>query len=128
MNNNKKSTFISNKILVNDKEENNFEIIANSFHDYFVDIGKTISDSLLSCNQNYSEYLSASDTNSISLHPSDTNEVTIILKTLKRKSPKLWWNNSWYHYIIIANLHKCSHTCYKSVSYRRCISTRIKNC
>ena len=89
MNNNKKSTFISNKILVNDKEENNFEIIANSFHDYFVDIGKTISDSLLSCNQNYSEYLSASDTNSISLHPSDTNEVTIILKTLKRKSPKL---------------------------------------
>ena len=50
INKKKKSTLKSNKIIVNDKTEENPEIIANAFNYYFVNIGKNISDSVPVCN------------------------------------------------------------------------------
>ena len=87
INKKKKTTLKSNKIIVNDKTEENPEIIANAFNDYFVNIGKNISDSVPVCNRHYSSYLPAPNRNSIFLQPTDIHEVTNVIKMLKRKSP-----------------------------------------
>lgn len=87
INKKKKTVLKSNKIIVNEKTEENPEIIANAFNDYFVNIGKNISDSVPVCNTHYSTYLPEPNPNSIFLQPTNNYEVANVIKMLKRKSP-----------------------------------------
>lgn len=87
INKKKKSTVITNKLLVNGRELKDPERIANAFNDYFVNIGVKLSASLPPCYRNYISYLSAPNINSVFLQPTNNNEVANVIKMLKRKSP-----------------------------------------
>lgn len=63
------------------------KLIANSFNEYYIDIGCKISQSLPSIQKTFSSFMPASNPSSIFLKPTNCDEVKSIIEVLKKKSP-----------------------------------------
>ena len=75
------STFKINKELVSDKSK-----IADSFNNYFSNIGKSTSESVPKSKKNYLEYLHKPIMNSIFIEPVESTTILEIVKKLKPKT------------------------------------------
>lgn len=62
-------------------------LIANTFNEYFINIGSKISQSLPTIQRTFSSFMPANNPNSIFLKPANSDEVKSIIQSLKKKSP-----------------------------------------
>ena len=96
--NNDKSN-IADSVRINNKEINNPADIANSFCDYFTNVGPQLSNQIPQSRHIYVQYLNKQNitsSRSLYLTPTDSNEISRIIKLLKnKKSSGTYGISSW---------------------------------
>ncbi len=79
-------TSISSTFIVDDKEETNEHVIANSFCDYFTNIGKQYADKISASQHSVEHYMkSERNLHSMFLGPADPVEIEKIIKSCNAK-------------------------------------------
>ena len=87
INRNKPSNIKPNKFVVNGVELTGNEAIANTFNDYFANIGSKLNEIIPPSNNSYESYLPNDTMASLYLSPSNADEISKIITNLQNKSP-----------------------------------------
>ena len=80
-----------NKIIINDKEVTDKKHIVDSFNNYFVNVGPSLSKKLPVLSSNPTSYVKSYVTDSMFAKPTNLHEITNIIMNLKNSSPG--WDN-----------------------------------
>ena len=77
---------IPDTFMINNKSESNKQIIADSFCQYFTNIGKQFADAIAPPKQSFESYLKLErNSHSMFLNPTDPSEISKIIKSFKMK-------------------------------------------
>ena len=79
----KKKNYLPTRIIYKNEEKKTNIDIANSFNDFFVNIGKSIEAKIPQSNLSFNSYLKNANEKSIFLRPCDQVEVLLIISGLK---------------------------------------------
>ena len=80
------STDAINEIKINNNSTTDKQIIADSFNNYFVNVGPNLANNIPASNGNISSYLTGSDINSMAIHEADPEEIVRLAGSLKNSS------------------------------------------
>ena len=85
--NKRKTTKYPSSFIINNSETSNCVQIANSFNNYFINVGKVLADKVPHSHVNPVSYIKNTNLDSIVINPVDEHEIVKVINSLKESSP-----------------------------------------